>query len=171
MSLGADHGQHPRIVVGRGALLAGIGLALGVAVVVAVSRQLVALLYGTSATDPWILGGTALLLFLVTLAADFFPARRASELEPQSGLRTTRHAHGERPNGGSDRRPAPQKSPSTTAAESIVLALGFGALAAALAVAKGGPRRAPPTASPLVWWSRGVVEKDGKVDDSGASRR
>ena len=88
MSLGADRGSILRMVVGRGALLAGIGLALGLAVIVAVSRQLVALLYETSATDPWILGGTALLLFLVTLAANFFPARRASKLKPQSGLRT-----------------------------------------------------------------------------------
>jgi len=87
MSLGADRARVLRMVVGRGALLAVLGLALGLAGVFLVSRRLVTLLYGVSATDPLILGGAALVLFLVTLAANYFPARRAAKLEPVMGLR------------------------------------------------------------------------------------
>jgi predicted permease len=88
MSLGADRGRILRMVVGRGALLAGIGLALGLTAILLLSRQLVSLLHETSATDPLVLGGTTLVLFLVTLAANYFPARRAARLEPLTGLRT-----------------------------------------------------------------------------------
>lgn len=88
MSLGADRGQVLRMVVGRGAALAAIGLVLGLGAVLLVSRRLVSLLYGVSATDPLILGGAALVLFLVTLAANYLPARRAAKLEPVMGLRT-----------------------------------------------------------------------------------
>ena len=49
---------------------------------------LVSLLHGVSATDPLILGGTALVLFLVTLAANYIPARRAARLDPVLGLQT-----------------------------------------------------------------------------------
>ena len=87
MSLGADRAKVVRMVVGRGAALAAIGLALGLIAVFLVSRRLVSLLHGVSATDPLILGGAALVLFLVTLAANYFPARRAANLEPVTGLR------------------------------------------------------------------------------------
>jgi putative ABC transport system permease protein len=88
MSLGADRGKVLRMVLGRGAALAALGLVLGLAAVVLVSGTLVSLLYGVSATDPLVLGGTALVLFAVTLAANYFPARRAARLEPLTGLRT-----------------------------------------------------------------------------------
>lgn len=87
MSLGADRGSILRMVVGRGAVLAGIGLGLGLAAVLFIGRLLQSLLYETSPTDPVILGGTALVLFLVALAANFLPARRAARLEPLTGLR------------------------------------------------------------------------------------
>jgi predicted permease len=88
MSLGADRGRILRMVVGRGALLAGIGLVLGLTIILMLGGQLVRLLRETSATDPLVLGGTTLVLFLVTLAANYFPARRAARLEPLTGLRT-----------------------------------------------------------------------------------
>jgi len=87
MSLGADRRRIQWMVLGRGARLAGIGLALGLLAVLALGRSLSGLLYGTSATDPLVLGATALLLFLVTLAANYLPARRAAKLEPGVGLR------------------------------------------------------------------------------------
>lgn len=88
MSLGADRARILRMVVVRGALLAALGLALGLAAVLVLGRQLAGSLYETSATDPLILGGASLALFLVTLAANYLPARRAANLEPVSGLRT-----------------------------------------------------------------------------------
>ena len=76
------------MVVGRGAALAAVGLALGLGAVLLVSSRLASLLHGVSATDPLILGGAALVLFLGTLAANYLPARRAAKLEPVMGLRT-----------------------------------------------------------------------------------
>ena len=88
MSLGADRARVLRMVVGRGAALAAAGLGLGLAAALLMSRRLASLLHGVSATDPLVLGGTALVLFLVTLAANYIPARRAAKLDPVLGLQT-----------------------------------------------------------------------------------
>jgi putative ABC transport system permease protein len=87
MSLGAARGSILRMVVGRGAVLAAVGLVLGLVAVFLLGRLLADVLYQTSITDPLILGGTSLGLFLVTLAANYFPARRASIVDPVIGLR------------------------------------------------------------------------------------
>jgi putative ABC transport system permease protein len=87
MSLGAARGSILRMVVGRGAVLAAVGLVLGLVTVFLLGRLLADVLYQTSITDPLILGGTSLGLFLVTLAANYFPARRASIVDPVIGLR------------------------------------------------------------------------------------
>jgi putative ABC transport system permease protein len=87
MSLGADRGRILRMVVGRGAVLAGVGLVLGLVAVFFLSRLLVNLLFETSVVDPLILGGTSLGLFLVTLAANYLPARRAAVLDPMVVMR------------------------------------------------------------------------------------
>jgi putative ABC transport system permease protein len=87
MSLGAARGSILRMVVGRGAVLAVVGLVLGLVTVFLLGRLLADVLYQTSITDPLILGGTSLGLFLVTLAANYFPARRASIVDPVIGLR------------------------------------------------------------------------------------
>ncbi|HSG38289.1 MAG TPA: ADOP family duplicated permease, partial [Thermoanaerobaculia bacterium] len=71
MSLGASRGQVLGMMVGRGAVLAGIGLVLGLVTLFALSRLIVNLLYETSVTDPLILGGTSLALLLVTLLANY----------------------------------------------------------------------------------------------------
>jgi putative ABC transport system permease protein len=87
MSLGADRGTILRLVVGRGAVLGAVGLVLGLIAVFLLSRFLNSLLYQTSIVDPVILGGTCLGLFLVTLAANYLPARRAAILDPMVILR------------------------------------------------------------------------------------
>jgi predicted permease len=87
MSLGADRGRILRMVVVRGAILAGVGLALGLVAVFSLSRLLATLLSQASIIDPLVLGGTSLALFLVTLAANFLPARRAAVLDPMIVLR------------------------------------------------------------------------------------
>jgi putative ABC transport system permease protein len=87
MSLGAARGSILRMVVGRGAVLAAAGLVLGLVAVFFLGRLLADLLYQTSITDPLVLGGTSLGLFLVTLAANYFPARRAAVMDPVIGLR------------------------------------------------------------------------------------
>jgi putative ABC transport system permease protein len=87
MSLGADRGTIFRMVVGRGALLTAVGLALGLVAVFSLSRLLVSLLYKTSTLDPLILIGTSLGLFAITLMANYIPARRAATQDPMAGLR------------------------------------------------------------------------------------
>jgi len=87
MSLGADRGTILRLVVGRGAVLGAVGLVLGLIAIFFLSRFLNSLLYQTSIVDPVILGGTCLGLFLVTLAANYLPARRAAILDPMVILR------------------------------------------------------------------------------------
>jgi len=87
MSLGADRGNIFRMVVGRGALLTAVGLALGIVAVLSLSPLLVSLMYKTSILDPLILIGTSLGLFIITLMANYIPARRAATLDPMAGLR------------------------------------------------------------------------------------
>jgi putative ABC transport system permease protein len=87
VSLGADRASILRMVVGKGARLAAIGLALGLLAVFALRPLLADLLFETSLFDPLILCGTALALFLVTLAANYVPARRAAIVDPMTGLR------------------------------------------------------------------------------------
>lgn len=87
VSLGATRGSILRMIVAQGAMLAITGLILGLVAVQVLSRFLVNLLYQTSATDPLILSVTSIGLFLVTLAANYLPARRAATLDPAAGLR------------------------------------------------------------------------------------
>lgn len=84
MSLGADRGRIQVMVLRRGALLALAGLALGLAAIVSLRPLLPGL---AALADPWILGGASLGLFLVALAANLLPARRAAKVDPIANLR------------------------------------------------------------------------------------
>jgi putative ABC transport system permease protein len=87
MSLGAARRSILQLFLQRGALLAMGGLVLGLLAVFALRGYVTPLLYETKSADPLILGGTALVLFLVMLAANFVPARRAAVLDPNDVLR------------------------------------------------------------------------------------
>lgn len=87
MSLGADRSRILLMILARGAVLAGIGLALGLLGVFVLNRLLSGLLSQASVIDPVVLVGTSLVLFLVTLAANLLPARRAAVLDPMNVLR------------------------------------------------------------------------------------
>jgi putative ABC transport system permease protein len=72
----------------REGLMVGLaGLGLGLAATLAVVRLLSGLLYEVPAFDPTTFAGASMLLIVVVLAACYFPARRASRLEPMSALR------------------------------------------------------------------------------------
>jgi len=88
MAIGASRRDVTRMVVREGAILAGVGLALGLGGAVLVMRVLSAVLYGVSPTDPLTFGAVALLLGLVAAAASLVPARRAAAVDPQTALRT-----------------------------------------------------------------------------------
>ena len=87
VALGALTGQVTGRVVRQGLLLAAIGLALGAAGSLALTRLLGSMLFEVKAGDPVTLIAVSLLLMLVVLAACYIPARRASSVEPLVALR------------------------------------------------------------------------------------
>ena len=87
-ALGATAGDVLRLVLRQAALLAGIGVALGVLGAVGLSRVLAGLVYGVSTTDPLVFAAVALLLLGVALLASWLPARRASRVDPMTALRS-----------------------------------------------------------------------------------
>ena len=87
MALGARFGDIVREVLGRGMILVGVGLGAGLIGAFALTRGLASLLYGVRPDDPVTYAAVTLLLFLVALAAIFFPARRAAKAHPVAALR------------------------------------------------------------------------------------
>lgn len=87
MALGAQPRDVLRIVIGQGAMLAGVGAVIGIAASFAVTRLMSNLLYGIKADDPATFIVVALLLALVALTACYIPARRAMRVDPIVALR------------------------------------------------------------------------------------
>jgi putative ABC transport system permease protein len=87
LALGAKVNDILRMVVRQGLRLAGLGLALGLGVSLALSRLLQGLLDEMSASDPATFGAVLVVLGAVALLACWLPARRASRLDPVVVLR------------------------------------------------------------------------------------
>jgi putative ABC transport system permease protein len=87
MALGATRGSIARLVIGQTALLTLIGIGLGLAGAVALSRAVASQLYEVSPRDPFIFVTTAVLLAAVALAAAWVPTRRATGVDPVTALR------------------------------------------------------------------------------------
>ena len=87
MALGAERGAILGLVLKQGAWLAGFGLVLGTAGAFALTRFAEQLLFGVSATDPLTFGAVGALLLLVSMAACYVPARRATQVDPIVALR------------------------------------------------------------------------------------
>jgi ABC-type antimicrobial peptide transport system permease subunit len=87
MALGARARDVIALVLGQSLRLLAIGLGLGLAGGVGVAFLIRGVLHGTSPTDPVTLGGVALLLAAVTLAATALPAWRAARIDPVTALR------------------------------------------------------------------------------------
>jgi putative ABC transport system permease protein len=87
MALGARKYEVVRLVVGQGARLALLGVALGLGGAVLLTRVMSSLLYGVGATDPLTFASVAILLVLVAIAASYIPARRAMHVDPMVALR------------------------------------------------------------------------------------
>jgi predicted permease len=87
MALGAAASDVRKMVVREGALLAGVGVAIGLAAALAAARVVASMLYGVTATDALTYAGSALLLAAIMLVASYIPARRASRVDPLDALR------------------------------------------------------------------------------------
>jgi predicted permease len=86
-ALGAQYGDILRLVLGQGLGLALGGVAIGLGGALALTRVLESLLYHVSAADPITFAGMGLLFVVVALAASYFPARRATRIDPMAALR------------------------------------------------------------------------------------
>ena len=87
MALGANPEEAVRLVVGRGALIAGVGVAAGIAMALLVTRSMSSLLYGVGANDPLVFAIVSVTLTAVALLASYIPARRAARVDPVVALR------------------------------------------------------------------------------------
>ena len=87
VALGAQTLDVVRLIVGQGALLGGLGIAIGLAGAFGVTRTLRALLFGVSPLDGMSFVGVSLVLGALTLLASYIPARRASRVDPVEALR------------------------------------------------------------------------------------
>jgi putative ABC transport system permease protein len=87
MSLGAESRDILKLVMKQGMRLALIGVAMGVAASLALTRLISTLLFGVSASDPLAFSLAAAVLVATALAACYLPARRATRVDPMIVLR------------------------------------------------------------------------------------
>jgi predicted permease len=87
MALGARSPDALGMVLRQAAMLAGTGVALGLAAAMAGTRALSGMLFGVTARDPAVFGAAAAVLLAVALAAGYLPARRATRVDPMVALR------------------------------------------------------------------------------------
>jgi putative ABC transport system permease protein len=88
MALGAQASDVLRMVIWRGMSLTLIGVALGLAAALALTRVMRNMLFEVSATDPVTFALIALLLLSVAFIASYIPARRATKVDPLIALRS-----------------------------------------------------------------------------------
>ena len=87
VALGATPGDILKLVVGQGMRMTLIGVALGVAISLVLTRLLASLLFNVQSTDPVAFGGAALILAVTAVGACYLPARRATRADPIVVLR------------------------------------------------------------------------------------
>lgn len=87
MALGAQRKDVLHLILGQGAKITFLGVAIGLTATLALTRLMASLLYGVSATDLATYAGVAVLLTIVALSASFIPALRATRVDPVLALR------------------------------------------------------------------------------------
>jgi putative ABC transport system permease protein len=87
VALGANSRDVLKLVVGRGALLAAIGIVIGLAAAYELTGLMKSMLFGVNPRDFYTFAAVAALLGLVALGASYLPSRRALALDPVQALR------------------------------------------------------------------------------------
>lgn len=87
MALGAQQHDVLKLIIRQGMVLVAIGAGIGLLAAYLASRLVASLLYGVSPNDPVTFGGVALLIATVSLLASFFPAYKATKVDPLKVLR------------------------------------------------------------------------------------
>jgi putative ABC transport system permease protein len=87
MALGASHTDVVWMVLRRGLQLVGLGVGVGLLASFAVARLIANQLWGVSPHDPLTLGAVVAVVALTGLVACYFPARRATKVDPLVALR------------------------------------------------------------------------------------
>ncbi|HEU0105497.1 MAG TPA: ABC transporter permease [Vicinamibacteria bacterium] len=87
LALGANASQVKSMVVAQGLRLAVVGVVIGMASALALTRFIASVLYGVEAQDPMVFAAAPAILTLVALLAVWIPARRASRVSPIEALR------------------------------------------------------------------------------------
>ena len=87
MALGARRVDVSRLVLRRGGLVAAVGIAIGLAAAVGLTRLMSAMLFGVSPLDPVTYVAVSVVLAGIALLATYIPARRAASVDPVEALR------------------------------------------------------------------------------------
>jgi predicted permease len=87
VALGAQRGQVLMLILRQGLLLTLIGIGIGLAGALALTRVMSSLLFGVEATDPLTFAAIVVLLTVVSVIACYLPARRATRVDPVIALR------------------------------------------------------------------------------------
>ena len=87
LAMGAQRNNVLRLIVGQGLKLTFVGLGIGVAGTLALTRYLSSQLYGIKPDDPLTYVAVSLLLLAVALLSAYIPARRATKVDPMVALR------------------------------------------------------------------------------------
>ncbi|HEY6547186.1 MAG TPA: FtsX-like permease family protein, partial [Vicinamibacteria bacterium] len=87
VALGADRGLVLRLVLGQSMRLTLLGIGIGLAAALSLSRAFESVLYRVAATDPPTYGAVPLVLLLASLLASLLPARRALAIAPYAALK------------------------------------------------------------------------------------
>jgi putative ABC transport system permease protein len=87
MAVGADERGILKLILGRGLKLSAIGLGIGLAATLALTRLLSTQLFEISPHDPWVFTAVSALMLAVSTAACYLPARRATKVDPITTLR------------------------------------------------------------------------------------
>jgi putative ABC transport system permease protein len=87
IALGAGRPQVVKLMLKQGLALTLSGLGIGLIGALGLTHLLSSMLYEVRPADPWTLAGVSLLLTLVSLLANWLPARRATKVDPMAALR------------------------------------------------------------------------------------